>query len=84
MDNHASAAQRAILLVHLQKFGSATTAEIRHGLDIMMPAARIHELRHRHNHNIATYWDIDDNPGGTKQRMARYVLKDGKFTGDRK
>lgn len=32
-----------------------TTLEARHDLDILMPAARIFELRHQHGHNIVLH-----------------------------
>lgn len=79
MENHSSTRQREKLIAHLRENGSATAIELRHRLDIMMPAVRIHELRHCYNHNIVRPWDIDENPGGTNHRMARYVLKEGNY-----
>lgn len=81
MDKHSTQIQRAKLLKHLQENGSATTTEIRHQLDIMMPAARIHELRHNQNINIGRTWDIAENPGGTDHKVALYVLLSGTYSG---
>ena len=52
--SNSSEAQRARLLEHLKQFGSATTIELRRDLDVMMPAARAHELRH--NSVITSQW----------------------------
>ena len=47
----SAAAQRARLLDAL-RCSPITTIEARRDLDIVMPAARIHDLRHRHGYNI--------------------------------
>lgn len=68
--------QRDRLLKMLQQ-GSCTTFEARHKLDIVQPAARIFELRHKYGYNIITHWENDINPGGGKHRIAKYVLMSG-------
>lgn len=72
-DNSAEG-QRARLLEAL-KSGPLTTIEIRHELDIMMPAARIFELRHGGGHNIEKIWVDRPTAAGNMHRVALYVLK---------
>jgi hypothetical protein len=74
-----SAVQRDRLLQHLKTHGSISTVESRHQLDVVQPAARIHELRHNYGHNIVTVSVNAENPGGGTHRFARYILKDGKY-----
>lgn len=73
--------QRQRLIARLQK-DACSTFEIRHELDIVAPAPRIYELRHKQGFNIKTFWDIGNNPGGGRHRIARYVLLPGKYKGD--
>lgn len=54
--------------------GPVTTIEARRNLDILMPAARIHELKHRHGHNILTIRIRQETDSGTLHNVARYVL----------
>jgi hypothetical protein len=79
MTNHSIEAQLAILRQHLESNKSATTTEIRHGLDILQPAARIFELRHKQNLNIKRTWKITENPGGTDHKVALYTLHEGLY-----
>ena len=79
MEKHTTSQQRERLLEHLKSVGSATTTEIRHSLDILAPAARIFELRHYQNINIARTWEVTHNPGGTEHKVARYVYLSGKY-----
>lgn len=51
-----------------------TTIEARRDLDILMPAARIHELKHRHGHNIQTIRIQQETDSGKLHNVARYVL----------
>jgi hypothetical protein len=70
-DNSAHS-QRMRLLQKLRE-SSLTTIEARRDLDILMPAARVFELR-AIGHDIATVWtDAVTDCGGT-HRIARYVL----------
>jgi hypothetical protein len=72
-DNSADA-QRYRLLEALRK-GPVTTIEARHALDIMMPAARVYELRHDENHDIEMIWVNRLTAAGNLHRVALYVLK---------
>ena len=74
---NSSEAQRARLLAHLKEFGSATTIELRRDLDVMMPAARVHELRHKMGHNITMARVYQPTDSGKIHRVARYFLHEG-------
>ena len=65
-------AQRARLLDALH-CGPVTTIEARRDRDIMMPAARIKELRNRGYH-IETFWTTQNTDAGRPHRIAQYVL----------
>ena len=67
-----TAAQRAKLLAALRR-GPITTIAARRELDILMPGARVHELRHR-GFNIITHWARQHTDAGVSHRVARYVL----------
>lgn len=75
------AAQRKRILDKLRAVGveGVTTIQAREELDVMMPAARIFELRHIHNFNIQRINSIDHNAQGNKHQCARYVLLSGKY-----
>lgn len=77
MSNTNSIASQLKRLLEWLKKKPITTLEARHELDILGVAPRIYDLRHRHGYNIHTYWTDDDNPGGGRHRVARYVLKPG-------
>ncbi len=79
MRNHSAAIQREKILNYLKEHGSATTIELRHKLDILAPAPRVHELRHEQNHNIKTTWSHDENPDGTVHRVGLYSLHEGLY-----
>ena len=68
-----SAAQRRRLLARLQQ-GALTTIQARRDLDIMMPAARVFELR-RAGHEIVTLWTEESTDCGKVHRVALYVLR---------
>lgn len=74
-DNSASA-QRLRLLDVLNTGISISTIEARRDLDIMMPAARVFELR-AEGRNIATYWAREPTESGKIHRVARYALLAG-------
>lgn len=78
-----AAVQRQRLLQALREAGSdgINTIQARHDLNIMMPAARVHELRHGEGLNIQTIWTDEDTPEGYTHRVARYVLMAGKYQG---
>ena len=65
--------QRRRILAHLQ-YLPLTTLEAREQLDIMHPAARCMELR-KQGHPIVTEWTTEYSAGGSRHRIARYVLK---------
>lgn len=66
-------AQRARLLDAL-RCGPVTTIEARRNLDILMPAARVHELKHRHGYKIQTIRIRQETDSGKLHSVARYVL----------
>jgi len=84
--NHSTAIQRRKLLQALKDADSSglTTIECREGLDIMMPAARVHELRHRDGYNIQSIRGQAHNAQGNRHSCARYVLVPGKWQGSSK
>jgi hypothetical protein len=73
-DNSAHS-QRMRLLGRLRE-RNLTTIEARRDLDILMPAARVFELRAL-GHDIATFWTEGTTYCGRKHRIARYVLMQG-------
>ena len=81
MTNHSSKTQRKRIMDYLRQNGSATTIQLRHDLDILAPAPRIFELRHRENINITTSWDNATNPQGDVHRVAKYTLQNGNYVG---
>lgn len=80
----ATSDQRQRLLTALREAGGQglTTIQIREQLDIMMPAARVHELRWDHGYNIQALATYDNNAQGNRHHCKRYVLLTG--TWDRK
>ena len=80
--DNSTAVQRQKLHRELQNLpGGMTTDQIRGDLDIMMPAARVHELRWGENLNIVTLWDRVETKPGRWHRVARYVLMPGEWEG---
>lgn len=74
---NSTEAQRHRILIHLQSIGPITTIEMRRDLDILMPGARIHELRHKFGKNITTVWAHQPTECGKLHRVARYFLAGG-------
>jgi len=68
--------QRKRVKAYLAEHGSASTIEMRHKFDVLMPAARIHELRHKEGCDIETVWVEAKNPGGESHSVARYFLRE--------
>lgn len=67
-------AQRQRLLAALIEYGSITTYEAREQLNVVMPAARIMELK-KQGHVIYTkYETLPDGAGRLHPRSARYIL----------
>lgn len=75
--DNSTQAQRNRLLDAL-RVGPVTTIEARRNLDILMPAARVHELRHREGYDIVTYRSQEPTECGKLHSVARYVLQAGK------
>ena len=72
------AAQRQCVIDALREAPNGlTTIELRERFDVMMPAARVHELRWEYGFNIARIWDQDTNAQGNRHSVARYVLLPG-------
>lgn len=71
--SNSSQAQRKRLLVALRQ-GMVSTITARRELDILMPAARVHELRHRFGHQIDMVWVQQQTDCGRVHRVALYVL----------
>lgn len=73
--------QRQKILAGLREVGSQglTTIELRENYDVMMPGARIYELRHAHGFNIQLAWSYDHNAQGNRHYVGRYILHPGKW-----
>ena len=69
----SASAQRARLLDAL-RCGPVTTIEARRNLDILMPAARVHELRHRFGALIDTIRIAQPTDSGKLHNVAQYIL----------
>lgn len=78
--SNSSAAQRQRLLAALRE-GPKSTVWLRRELDIMMPAARVHELRHREGFNILTHRRCELTESGRHHNVAEYILLSGKWQG---
>ena len=73
-NNTSGSNQRAITLIAIQD-SPKTTVELRHEFGIMMPAARIHELRTL-GHKIETIKITSVTPDGIKHNaVAKYVYR---------
>jgi len=62
------------LLKWLKAYSSITTFEGREQLNIPHVAGRIQDLR-RQNHEIRTEWTTEYSGGGSRHRIARYILQ---------
>ncbi len=76
--SHSNSAhdQRKCLLDYLRTHGSIDTVTARRDLNIMMPGARIHELRHRFGHTIDKVMVKRATDCGKLHTVGLYVLKD--------
>jgi len=81
LQNHSTVIQRRKLISALIEAGNKglTTIECREGLDIMMPAARVHELRHGDGYNIQLVRSLSVNAQGNEHLCGRYILLSGKW-----
>lgn len=64
-------------LIDALRCGPITTIVARRNLDILMPAARIHELKHRHGLDIQTIRVRQETDCGKLHSVAQYVLMAG-------
>lgn len=76
IDSNSVAAQRQRLLQALMH-SAVSTIQARRDLDIMMPGARIFELRHKEGHDIRTVWVTEETEAGNPHKIARYILQSG-------
>ena len=73
--SNAASAQRQRLLAWLRLHSQIDTITARRDLDILMPAARVHELRHRFGHEIDLVWVQQPTECGKLHRVGQYVLR---------
>ena len=71
---NAAADQRSRILAALRT-APITTIQARRELDILMPAARVHELRHRYGHEIDLVWVREQTECGRWHKVGMYVLQ---------
>lgn len=64
-------------LIDALRCGPITTIEARRNLDILMPAARIHELKHLHGFDIHTVRVRQETESGKLHSIAKYALLPG-------
>lgn len=82
VNGNSLAAQRQCVIGALREsINGLTTIELREQFDVMMPAARVHELRWMFGYNIKMVWTHDTNAQGNRHSVARYVLLPGKWRG---
>lgn len=74
-------AQRKRLLEALRLASNlgVTTLEARCNLNILAPAARVHELRWQYGYNIQSHWVSQTDEQGRTHKVARYVLVPGQW-----
>jgi uncharacterized lipoprotein YajG len=75
-NSNSAHAQRQKLLAWLRQHGQIDTLSARRELDILMPAARVLELRRR-GFKIETVWIERATDCGKLHRVALYVLQTG-------
>ena len=73
INGNSTAAQQQRLLSALRK-QPLTTIEIRRNLDIIAPAPRVFELRHKYGYDILTHWKYEPTDCGKLHRVALYAL----------
>lgn len=76
LHGNGSEAQRSRVIRRLRR-GPATTIDLRREEDVMMPAARIHELRHKFGLSIDLVWVDACTDAGRRHRVGLYVLRPG-------
>lgn len=70
--SNSTAAQTMRVLLAL-RVSPKSTIELRRDSDVLMPAARIHQLRVM-GHQIVTQWTQEASECGRLHRIAKYVL----------
>jgi hypothetical protein len=75
VNSNSVEAQRQRLLVWFMAHGMISTLTARRDLDILAPAARVHELRHRYGHRIDLVWVNEPTDCGKLHRVGQYVLQ---------
>lgn len=81
-NGNSLAAQRQCVIDALRESPNGlTTIELREKFDVMMPAARVHELRWDFGFNIEKVSTHDTNAQGNRHNVARYLLLPGKWRG---
>lgn len=71
--DNSTTAQRHRLAEYIQQYGSISTPEARKNCNVMMPAARIHELK-RDGLNIDKVMVREESENGHIHRFARYFI----------
>ncbi len=74
-NDNSTAVQRQKIYQKLVQDGSVSTIEARRDLDIMMPGARIFELKHKEGYDIQTILVEEETEAGNLHKVARYILK---------
>ncbi|MEI6730188.1 MAG: helix-turn-helix domain-containing protein, partial [Pseudomonadota bacterium] len=73
ISGNSTKAQQQRLLLALKK-QPLTTIAIRRNLDIIAPAPRVFELRHKYGYDIITHWKYEPTDCGKLHRVALYAL----------
>lgn len=76
-NNNSATAQRQRLREWFAVHGMVSTITARSELDILAPAARVHELRHRFGMEIDLIWVQQPTDCGKLHRVGLYVLRPG-------
>lgn len=74
-NSNSATAQRQRLREWFAVHGMIDTITARRDLDILMPAARVHELRHRYGLEIDLVWVQQPTDCGRMHRVGQYVLR---------
>lgn len=73
--SNSTQAQRQRLLAWFSVHGLISTLTARSDLDILAPAARVHELRHKFGLEIDLVWVKEPTDCGKLHRVGLYVLR---------
>jgi hypothetical protein len=79
--DNSTAAQCDLLEAEIRRH-PVSTIYARDKLDILMPAARVFQLRYERGLNIHTHWKTEPTACGKDHRVAEYVLLSGKWKGE--